>query len=72
MTYTYKLGNNGPTAEVDDHIKITKEEYKEGFSGAGEWKLNITRQRPGSSSGSEGIFTVRKGVVGADGIRLKW
>ncbi len=50
MTYTYKLGNNGPLLpEVPSDVKIKKEEYKEGgtFSKE-EWWLHCSK--PGSST----------------------
>ena len=70
MTYTYKLGNNGPIAEVDDDIKIVKESYKEGgkgmFGGPDEWSLNL--EKPGS------FWTVKitKGTGSSNGIKFTW
>ena len=40
MTYTYKLGNNGPIAEVEDDVKITREEFKKEGQACLEDKMN--------------------------------
>ena len=67
MTYTYKLGNNGPIAEVDDNVKITKEKYKKGMFGGEEWSLNV--EKPGSST----IVKVKKGTMSNSfGLKFKW
>ena len=69
MGYTYKLGNNGPIAEVDDDIEITKEEYNEGggiFSGPESWSLHWTR--PGNS----GVTKIERGVASSTGFKFTW
>jgi len=71
MTYTYKLGNNGPIAEVNDDVEITKEEYKEAkkgfFGGPEEWRLHV--KTPGSST----VLVVKKGTHShSTGLKYKW
>ena len=74
MTYTYKLGNNGPIAEVGDDIKITKEGHKEGgkgfFGGAEEWSLHYLT--PGSSGATRVSRGTRTSYLGGSKIEYKW
>ena len=71
MSYTYKCGNNGPTLQVDDKIKITKEEFKKGgvFS-SDTWVIH--RDTPGTT----GTSSISKGCsglnIGGLKIDVKW
>ena len=71
MSYTYKLGNNGPTLEVDDEIKIKKEEFtKGGVFSDDVWK--IWTETP-SSSGISRIVKRTRGIsLGRHKIDVNW
>ena len=43
MSYSYKVGNNGPTLEVDDAVKISHDSFsKGGMFSDDEWKVLYT------------------------------
>ena len=67
MTYTYKVGNNGPIAEVEDDVKITREEFKKGWSGmfGGQDEWTLFYERPGTS----GHVKIKKGTHAATGFK---
>ena len=71
MSYSYKVGNNGPTLEVDDAIKISHDSFsKGGMFSDDEWKVHYT------APGQSGIATINKRTssvtAGAYNIKVNW
>ena len=43
MSYSYKVGNNGPTLEFDDAVKISHDSFSKcGMFSDDEWKVHYT------------------------------
>ena len=71
MTYTYKLGNGGPIAEIDDDIKISKEDYIKGGVFSGDcWNLHY--QTPTGSGVAKIEKSTRIHSIGQYKIKLTW
>lgn len=71
MSYTYKLGNNGPTLEVDDEIKIKKEEFTKGGVFSNDvWE--IWTETPSFSGSSKIEKGTRFVSLGGPKIDINW
>ena len=71
MSYSYKVGNNGPTLEVDDAIKISQDSFsKGGMFSDDEWKIHYT------APGQTGVLTINKRTStinsGGYSIKVNW
>ena len=71
LSYSYKVGNNGPTLAVDDAVKISEDSFsKGGMFSDDEWKIHYT------APGQTGVATINKrtsGITaGAYSIKVNW
>ena len=71
MSYSYKVGNNGPTLAVDDAVKISEDSFsKGGMFSDDEWKIHYTMP------GGTGVLNINKRTstirAGSHSIKVNW